>query len=158
MSEHYELINCEDANKSHPESFNLPPVELYAAIKIGSLVKLIFAHDGIASERMWVEVLDIANLATDGYFFGQLTNKPLCAAFGLSYGSLLVFKLENVCDIVNRSDGDVSTRLDLNEMAASLAHLATLWADELDHSEGAKTRLAIECISRAGDIVMDITR
>lgn len=58
-----------------PETFEIPPPAVRAAIEPGEVAKLLFwleRHDDVVCERMWVEVVE----RTEERYLGRLMSTP----------------------------------------------------------------------------------
>lgn len=89
----YYLENAFELNKEYPDTFKIPPQKEIDSLKDGDYVKLIFAEENTAAERMWVKITEI----NGDNFIGILDNDP----YGLKSvkcGDKIVFKTENIID------------------------------------------------------------
>lgn len=93
----WELDNVYERNKESPYTFYIPSKQVIDILGVGDIVKLIFLgeseHDGLAGERMWVEITE----RNDGDFKGLLTNEPYDLK-NLVVGQEVVFKVDHICD------------------------------------------------------------
>lgn len=99
----YSLVDCQELNREHPSTFQIPSAECIAAVEVGHSVKLFF-EDGPAgidshpSERMWVDVTYIGLDADGQYFEGTLANDPVVFT-ELTHGHPIVFRPRHICCI-----------------------------------------------------------
>lgn len=101
MKKHYSLLDGEEQNKLHPESFEIPTAEERLNVKPDTFVKLCFripnAKKGKPSgERMWVKVLNTTPLG--GEYEGALANNPFFVR-GIKFGGRVQFSAKHILDI-----------------------------------------------------------
>ncbi len=90
----YILVNVEDMNKEHPDTFGIHSREDRDSLQPGDIAKLLFEYtSGLPTERMWVQVKE----SKDGTYLGELDNVP-CNDL-LDFGDEVEFGPENVADI-----------------------------------------------------------
>ena len=103
------LSSGEDANRQHPDTFWIPPLEARTNLQIGQAAKLIFEIEAedehgqpfVQGERMWVIVAE----KIGDYYLGILDNQP--ATFEpaddiyLCFGAEIPFLAEHVIDIAD---------------------------------------------------------
>lgn len=92
----YQLIDVEERNKKHPDTFWIPSLEDRTDIDVGQWVKLIFQGKEI-TERMWVKVTNIV-----GSLVGTLDNDP--AALPITHGDSIDFEPKHIMDILDNDD------------------------------------------------------
>ena len=92
------FLDARAVNKENPETFHVPTTFELKNIEIGDNVKVCIWDDGNMPERMWVEITAI-NRVDGGSFQGELNNVPL-GLEGLKFGDTLVFRPENILDIM----------------------------------------------------------
>jgi hypothetical protein len=111
MTKHFKLIDGEQMNAEHPDTFRIPSEADRRSIKPGQLVKLMFAvpdplavDDGFVAERMWVSV---TNIVSDTFttFNGTLANEPVVLT-KLNFGDQVLFQPRHIIDIQNESEFD----------------------------------------------------
>ncbi len=88
----YTFVDAQEMGKLHPDSFYAPSKDDLAKIKAGDFVKV-----SIAGERFWVKVTKVELPHIIGEVDNQLLNSY---QHGYSLGSKIVFKPENVFDIM----------------------------------------------------------
>lgn len=101
----YGLVDAVDRARRFPHTFEIPPEEEVAALRVGDLVKLGFQwpRSGGASrippgaERMWVRVTH----AGDG-FVGTLESTPFDPHAAIQRGATVRFSRAHVFDIDSR--------------------------------------------------------
>ena len=96
----YRLADGELRNAEAPRGFFIPARSEREALQPGDYAKLLFelvsaAPDGPGAERMWVEVLGVA----DGRYIGALTNMPR-AITTISVGDRVDFGPEHVIGLL----------------------------------------------------------
>lgn len=101
----FHLESGERLRDEAPETFHIPSRDARENLRIGDIVKLVFAltdreSADVGAERMWVIVKEEAN----GRYIGALDNDPFCLV-GIKAGDLVEFGPEHVIDI---HDGDDS--------------------------------------------------
>lgn len=69
----YVLIDAEETNAEHPETFWIPEKAERESLPPGSIVKCIFQNKRDPAERMWVIVKEKLE---DGTYRGELNNHP----------------------------------------------------------------------------------
>lgn len=99
----YDLVDCREMAKKHPETFEVPSVDELTKIEVGDFVKLIFEEDDKTSERMWVEVVSNDFPA----FTGELNNDPFNIS-SISLGSFLEFESRHIASVIKGNDVDLS--------------------------------------------------
>lgn len=92
-TENYTLINGEQLNKEHPDTFLMPEREKRECIAIGVHCKIGFQFPTGFTERMWVLVTG----RTDDEYVGTLDNDPAVAKT-IKHGDLVSFKAEHILD------------------------------------------------------------
>ena len=106
QQDYWALRSGEDAHRSHPETFWIPPREVRENLRRGQAAKLIFdvaLDEGgevvVNGERMWVIVAE----KIGDIYIGILDNKP--AGFEprdgayLCFGAEIPFRAEHVVDL-----------------------------------------------------------
>jgi hypothetical protein len=91
------LDDAERQSRTHPDSFFIPARERRESLVVGDQVKLVFLFSPpteASGERMWVDVVDVA----DGRYVGELRNEPRYIA-ALTTGSRVEFAPEHVASI-----------------------------------------------------------
>lgn len=103
----WELENVEDAARTRPRAFFIPPRAERCAQAVGDEVRLHFVLTGEGpelprAERMWVDIVD--KTGTPPRFVGTLNNQPAFIP-DLAVGDLVSFGPEHIAQtIVKRSD------------------------------------------------------
>lgn len=94
----YSLIDGEQMNLEHPDTFWMPDLADRRALQRGDIVKLMFdpIGDGI-TERMWVRVLE--PMDADGVIVGELDAVPVFDDKGIDIGDIVRFEPRHVIDI-----------------------------------------------------------
>lgn len=87
------LASGEERHKEHPESFEIPPLELRQSCEKGLMVKLLWEAANGKGERMWVEV---DHRREDGKYVGHLRNAPVVFRDCLKKDQQVVFGPENI--------------------------------------------------------------
>ena len=94
------LVDAEERHRAHSTSFSIPRSDLRRALAVGDRVKLLFGMGtGSSTERMWVEVTELA----DGRYVGRLENEPVAIA-DLRVGDRVAFGPEHVAAIWREVD------------------------------------------------------
>lgn len=91
----YTLMDGEERNAAHPDTFEIPSLEDREGVLPGTTVKLGFEvkDKDLAGERMWVEVT-----AVDGdQFTGTIANDPI--VIDGKYGDPVSFEPKNILSI-----------------------------------------------------------
>jgi death-on-curing protein len=90
------LLNVRKQAKKYPDTFHIPFEEDIDALKIGSIIKLIFhiEDESVGGERMWVLITEINN----DEFVGELDSSPTIIR-GLHYKDKISFKAEHIASI-----------------------------------------------------------
>lgn len=107
----YELLDGEEINRRHPDTFEIPSLEQRMNIPDNFWVKLGFVpskedHDRckaatnscVTLERMWVQV--VGRESEQGTYYATLGNQPAVCS-GVSIGDSIQFEAKNVLDIVS---------------------------------------------------------
>jgi len=94
MKMNFELADCVQRNKEHPETFHIPSVDEKSLLGKGDYVKLCFETKSGGSERMWVEITEIEGNS----FKGVLDNNPVVVN-ELTCGDELQFELKHIASI-----------------------------------------------------------
>jgi hypothetical protein len=98
----FTLLDGEELNHNNPATFEIPPAEIRANIKIGDSVKLIFEmtadDEHISTERMWVDVTEL--FEKSGKYLGKLRNTPMANTLNPRPGDGIVFEPKNVIDYI----------------------------------------------------------
>lgn len=95
----YRLVNGEDINREHPDTFFIPSRYERETVEPGQLVKLIFElvdsdDEDPSAERMWVMVKSRDELV----YLGALDNEPYSIP-NLHAEDPVMFGPENIIDI-----------------------------------------------------------
>ena len=89
------LLDAEAAHRENARTFSIPRRAVREALRPGDRVKLIFKVDqpkgGVETERMWVEVVEVAS----DHYVGRLADDPL-ALTSLKLGDRIRFQPEHV--------------------------------------------------------------
>ena len=111
MKKHLKLVDGEQINAEHPDTFWIPSESDRRSIKPGHLVKLIFAAADaddddcdVGAERMWVSVTNIVD-DTFTTFTGTLANEPF-ELTNLKFGDQVIFQPRHIIAIQNESEFD----------------------------------------------------
>ena len=88
----YDLIDCQEMNRLHPRTFQVPSADDIATVEVGHSVKLYFNPN----ERMWVDIHYIGLDGDGQYFEGTLANDPIVLTH-LTYGQRIVFRPRHIC-------------------------------------------------------------
>jgi len=103
MTKQPRLIDGEQMNAVYPDTFWIPSEADRRSIKLGYLVKLMFAvpdsendDDGVGAERMWVSVTTIAG----DTFTGALANSPFFLN-DIKFGDEVMFEPKHIIAIQN---------------------------------------------------------
>lgn len=90
----YTLVDCEERNREHPDTFELPDGR--GSLRSGMFAKLIFKdpEGDFDGERMWVAVTG----ERSGVYVGTLANDPVLV--DLDYGDEVEFDASHVCAIL----------------------------------------------------------
>jgi|GEM_PF-1601587 len=92
----HDLVDVEERNREHPESFQIPPAEVRNNLKTGDFAKVIFSDQ----ERMWVQV---DGRDEEGRYVGSLKNQPVILT-DLKFGDSVKFEPKNVCDFMEKRE------------------------------------------------------
>jgi len=102
LNKGYGLLSAVQANKIHPDTFEIPSVEERLSLKSGDHVKLLFkprCKGGIV-ERMWVRVY---KAMPGGLFEGVLDNEPAYDLKGvLQLDDTVIFQQQHVADLIRK--------------------------------------------------------
>jgi len=91
----YFLVNCQEMNENHPDSFEIPPINDIKELRVGDFARLIFENEQKEGERMWVQITEIDK---DSWLFeGKLTNKPIVIV-NLEEDDIVRFGTRHVAD------------------------------------------------------------
>lgn len=103
--DYWELESGEELHALHPDTFEIPPVEMRRALQRTDAVQLVFkialededGHLRHIVERMWAVVTAVG----DGYYLGRLINQPVSfdpgeSEFYLGFGAEVPFRSEHV--------------------------------------------------------------
>ena len=113
----WELESGEARQAKYGEKFWLPDIELRCGLKVGQLVRLLFAIEAcdeesgeieVGVERMWVLVSSVGS----DFYLGRLINQPAGVEPAddvyLSLGCEVPFRAEHVIDIHEWPEVDVN--------------------------------------------------
>jgi hypothetical protein len=108
----YTLVNGEERNKEHPDTFTIPCECVRGCIRPGDYAKLGFLYDDrrLMNERMWVQVKKQDPIT--GEYLGVLVYRPLMPGAPVGRGDKVSFEAKHVLDITERQfwEGDAAPR------------------------------------------------
>lgn len=127
----YQLVDVEERNREHPDTFEIPEGAVRRSLKPGEFAKVIFNDE----ERMWLQVEGIDE---QGRYVGVLKNQPICIA-GLSYGDRVTFEAKHICDFMDRRDDHRPVEEHVSRAKEHLGH-AIMFLDS-GHFDTARTAI-----------------
>jgi hypothetical protein len=97
----WSLINGEEINRLHPETFKIPPDLIRRSIEVGVRVKIGLSSGPSGGERFWVDVVSKQATPDNCSFIGKLFNRLVYSVgHGIRKGDLIEFRQQHILDIV----------------------------------------------------------
>lgn len=89
----YTLMDCEEQNAKHPDTFQ---IDDSSNVQVGDWAKLVFQGEDHFDERMWVKVITVIG----DTFMGVLDNEPvLFEKEDLALGHVVVFERRHIANV-----------------------------------------------------------
>lgn len=111
----WHLTDAAEIARTHKYTFSRPSNTRLNLLKVGDLVKLVFAFEGNAddpsAERMWVQV---DTIGLDGQYQGRLRNQPAYIT-DLAYDDSVMFIADNIISILSDTPVVEDGHIDLVE-------------------------------------------
>jgi hypothetical protein len=100
LAKGWSLINGEERNRLHPDTFEIPSKSRRRNVEPGLLVVIGLANAKHGGERFWVKVVSKGGTPENCTFIGEVRN-PLIYSFAHSVheDELIVFRQENILTI-----------------------------------------------------------
>jgi len=95
----WKLTDTERWAESHPNTFEIPPVEERTALHVGDVAKVIFESKAseVMSERMWIVVTEVHE---PGKYTGEVDSHAMCNPELPRLGDLIQFEAKHIMQMI----------------------------------------------------------